>query len=94
MESVINDFTLNFKWIMNNLERYNEVFKNVFEVTEDSLQNEFSPDTIQSWDSITHLSLIESLEEEFDIMMDSEDILGLRSYRQGKDILAKYEVNF
>ena len=33
-----------------------------------------------------------SLEEAFDIMIDTDDIIDLSSYEKGKDILNKYEV--
>lgn len=79
---------------MDNLKRYNTVFASVFEVDENELNEDFKVGSVDNWDSITQLSLVSDLEDEFDIMIDSEDILGFRSYNEGKEILAKYEISF
>lgn len=77
---------------MNNLERYESVFKTIFMVSDDELINGFDVESVKKWDSITHLSLITAIEDEFDVMFDSDDILGLKSFEIGKQILAKYDV--
>ncbi|RUS02452.1 acyl carrier protein [Pectobacterium polaris] len=76
---------------MSNLEKYNSVFVEVFEVTEDMLPEYKYQDTA-SWDSVGHMTMIASLEESFDIMMDTEDIIDFSSYAKGKEILKKYDV--
>ena len=42
------------------------------------------------------MSLIAALEDAFDIMMDTDDIIDLNSYEKGKEILSKadYGVEF
>ncbi len=47
---------------------------------------------IPAWDSIGHMSLVAALEEAFDIMMDTDDIIDLSSYEKGKEILKKYDI--
>ena len=49
---------------------------------------------IELWDSVGHMSLVAALEDEFDIMIDTDDIIDLSSYEKGKEILAKYGVEF
>lgn len=80
---------------MNNLEKYNNAFIEVFEITEDQLTGLKYQD-IPAWDSVGHMNLIAALEEAFDIMMDTDDIIDLSSYEKGKEILAKddYGVEF
>lgn len=75
---------------MSNLEKYNKVFTKVLEITEDQLPNLKYQD-ITTWDSVGHMSLIAALEDTFDIMMDTDDIIDLSSYEKGKEILAKDE---
>ncbi len=77
---------------MTNLERYKNAFIEVFKVDEAELNQNFEAVNVKKWDSITHLSLCTAIEDEFDIMFDSEDMLELRSFEKGKEILAKYEV--
>ncbi len=78
---------------MKNIEKYNNAFKETFNVDEEELGPEFEASLVTNWDSIHHLSLITALEDIFYIMFDSEDLLGLRSYEIGKQILAKYGVD-
>lgn len=77
---------------MESLIKYNNVFITIFKTTESELNENFFAKNVDNWDSITHLSLITALEDEFDIMIDTEDLLELRSYEIGKQILAKYDV--
>jgi len=77
---------------MTNLEKYYTVFKSVFNVNEEVLNDEFAMGTTKIWDSITHLTLVTQIEDEFNIMFDAEDILELRSFEQGKEILKKYDI--
>lgn len=73
---------------MTNLEKYNNAFTETFEITADQLAGLKYQD-IEAWDSVGHMSLIAALEEAFDIMMDTDDIIDLNSYEKGKEILAK-----
>ena len=75
---------------MSNLEKYNEAFVNTFEITEEQLSGLKYQD-IAAWDSVGHMSLIAALEDTFDIMMDTDDIIDLSSYEKGKEILSKSE---
>ena len=75
---------------MTNLEKYNNAFMETFEITEDKLAGLKYQD-IAAWDSVGHMSLIGRLEDTFDIMMDTEDIIDFNSYEKGKEILSKTE---
>ncbi|MCD7789895.1 MAG: acyl carrier protein [Bacteroides thetaiotaomicron] len=75
---------------MTNLEKYNAAFMESLEVTADQLPG-LEYQQVPNWDSVGHMGLIASLEEAFDIMMDTDDIIDLSSYEKGKEILAKAE---
>ena len=80
---------------MDNLEKYNNAFMETFEITEEELTGLKYQD-IEAWDSVGHMSLVSALEDAFDIMMDTDDIIDLNSYEKGREILAKgdYGVEF
>ena len=59
---------------MTNLEKYNNAFTESFEITEDQLAGLKYQD-IEAWDSVGHMGLIAALEDAFDIMMDTDDII-------------------
>ena len=48
--------------------------------------------SIEEWDSVGHMTMIVALEEAFDIMMETDDIIDFGSYTKGAEILSKYEV--
>lgn len=75
---------------MSNLEKYNNVFIETFEIGEDQLSGLKYQD-IQAWDSVGHMGLIAALEDAFDIMMNTDDIIDFSSYEKGKEILGKDE---
>jgi acyl carrier protein len=77
---------------MENLEKYKTVFMDVFEVEVDVLNDAFSSTNVDSWDSITQLNLVTSIEDMFDVILDTEDILGFKSFENGKIILKKYNI--
>ena len=76
---------------MNNLEKYNAAFTEVFSITEADLAG-LEYQAITAWDSVGHMQLIAELEDAFDIMFDTDDIIDFSSYEKGKEILKKYEV--
>jgi acyl carrier protein len=77
---------------MSNLDRYNKVFIECFSVSPDQLNSEFVYQGIAAWDSIGHMSLISLLENEFDVMIEMDDVIDFGSYTIGIDILKKYDV--
>ena len=76
---------------MTNSEKYMNAFIENLGVEADCLEGLKYQD-IPNWDSIGHMSLIAALEEVFDIMLDTDDIIDFSSYEKGKEILAKYDV--
>ncbi len=77
---------------MNQLEKYNGIFCEEFGVDVEELNEAFDNVSVEAWDSIGHMNLISAIEEEFDIMLDGDDIMDFQSYVKGKDILRKYEI--
>lgn len=78
---------------MTNIEKYNTAFIEVFGVTGDVLNEDFSKENVGEWDSIHQLNIISILEESFDVMLEPEEIMELTSYGKGIEILNKYGVD-
>ena len=79
---------------MTNVEKLNNVFCETFQI-EKSMLPGLSYQSIPIWDSVGHMALIASLEQEFDIMMETDDIIDFSSFEKGKEILEKnYEITF
>lgn len=77
---------------MTNINRLNKIFCEVFSVGESALQSDFDKCHIEGWDSVRQLSLTTAVEDEFDIMLDADDILEFTSYDNAQKILRKYEI--
>lgn len=77
---------------MTNLEKLNGIFCEVFSVDAAVLGAGFDNKSIEGWDSVRQLSLTAAVEDNFDIMLDPEDILEFTSYENAKSILAKYDI--
>ncbi|CAD6540343.1 acyl carrier protein [Paraburkholderia metrosideri] len=77
---------------MTNKEKYDKVFMDCFSVPQDALNDQFVYQCVPAWDSVGHMGMIAALEETFDIMMETEDIIEFGSYPIGIEKLKKYAV--
>lgn len=77
-----------------NIERYNKIFTELFEVDESELDGNFNFGKAPNWDSLAHMELIAQLEDEFEIMFETDDITHFGGYENGKKILSKYGIEF
>ena len=76
---------------MANLETYTKVFCETLQIEESQL-NGLEYQGVELWDSVGHMTLMAALEDAFDIMLDTDDIVDFSSYEKGKEILKKYDV--
>ncbi len=79
---------------MTNIEKYNDIFKKMFNVPDNQLVNLAYKETAE-WNSMAQIALVAEIEEEFNLDFDTDDIFLLKSYTIGKDLLAtKFGVEF
>ena len=57
------------------------VVSQVLGIPADSITDDTSPETVESWDSLRHMDLVLSLEEAFGIRLTDERILALLDVR-------------
>ena len=67
-----------------------EVFKSTLNLADDFDKQELQYNVTQGWDSIAHMSIVAGLEEAFDCMLDTDDILDMSSYSEAVRIMDKY----
>lgn len=77
---------------MSNGDKYDQAFVSTFKIEVKELA-ELKYQDIPYWDSVGHMALMSELEEIFDIELDVDDIIDFSSYKYGKEILAKYDVD-
>lgn len=61
----------------------------VAQITDDLTYN-----TVAQWDSVAHMALIAAIEDAFDILIETEDVIDMSSFAKAQSILAKYGVSF
>ena len=74
------------------LERYKKTFVKSLSIEESNLKDNLEYNEIPEWDSIGHMTLMSGLEEEFNISIETEDIVDFSSFKKGIEILNKYNV--
>ena len=77
---------------MSNKEKYINAFVEGLEIGADEVTESLEYQGIPQWDSVGHMALIACLEDAFDIMMDTDDIIDFSSYTKGIEILKKYDI--
>jgi acyl carrier protein len=48
--------------------------------------------SIPAWDSVAHMTLVAAIDQEFDLMLDTDDIIGMSSVAKAEEILRKHGV--
>lgn len=79
---------------MSNQKKLVDSFVSALGVDQSIIVDTLEYNTIPQWDSIAHMALIAALEEAFDIMMDTDDIIDMSSVAKAREILAKYDIIF
>ena len=65
-------------------------FSEALGVSKESIVDTLQYNTIDEWDSVAHMNLIGEIEDRFDIMLDTDDIIDMSSFAKAKEIVAKY----
>lgn len=68
-------------------EKLTEVFMDVFDVEDITISDATTAADVEGWDSLTHISLIASVEDEFDIKFDMKAIQGLKNVGEMVNII-------
>ena len=79
---------------MNNEQKLREIFAEALQIDANLVTDNLSYNGIPEWDSIAHMTLIAEIDDAFDTMLDTDDVLELSSFAKAKEILAKYDVQF
>ena len=78
---------------MTNVEKLAKVFAETFGISEAETKG-LQYQGIEAWDSVGHMTLVAAIEDEFEIQMDTDDIIDMSSFEKAQEILAKYDIQF
>ena len=69
---------------------FRKIFAEFMTIPEDVDWSQVRYQEVEGWDSIAHMALIGELEDQFGIMLETDDVIDMSSYDKAKDIVAKY----
>lgn len=73
-------------------EQIGKIFSGLFGVSREACTDALSPKDIEAWNSVYHLTLVMSLEEEFGVQFSPDEIVELDSVGAIKAKLAQHGV--
>ncbi len=68
--------------------KLNEIFNDVFD-RDIELNESTQAKDVDGWDSLTHITLIAQIEEEFDIKFTMKEVLGMKNVGEMVDIILR-----
>jgi acyl carrier protein len=75
-------------------QKLKEVLARIFNVGISTIDEDASPDTIETWDSLRHMSLVLALEEEFGVELTDDQVVEVISYKLIKIVLREHGIEF
>ena len=74
------------------MDKLRNIFRESFDLGADHVVDDLAYRGIPTWDSVGHMRLVAAWESEFDIMLDTDDVLDLSSFAKAVELLRKYGV--
>jgi len=74
-------------------EKLVQIISAAFKIPAASVTDDLEYQSIPQWDSISHMLLISDIESNFNIVIDTQDVINLSSVGKAKEILRKYIPN-
>ena len=77
-----------------NENRLKKCFSESLGMPPDEIADGLAYNSVKQWDSVAHMALVAAIETEFDLMLDTDDIIGMSSVSVAREILRKHGVDF
>lgn len=71
-------------------EKLQNIFAEVLDIPLEQVTDTLAYGQHDKWDSMTHMMIIADIESQFDIMIDTDDIIDMSSFAKAKEIVSKY----
>lgn len=79
---------------METIYRYDSAFRRALGISETEQLEGLAYQGHEKWDSVGHMTLVATLEDEFSVTLDLDDVIDFESYLVGREILVRYGINF
>jgi acyl carrier protein len=71
------------------MKNIDDILSEVFRLEREQLHDQLTMDDIERWDSLTHMDLITSIEEELEIQLTMDDIMNMKNIKNIRAIVSK-----
>jgi acyl carrier protein len=68
------------------------IMSQVFDVPVEDIGSDASIESIDNWDSVNHMSMIMALEQSYEVLFETEEIIEMVSYRQIVHVLKQKRI--
>jgi len=80
--------------VASSMEKLKKAFVNALGVSPDDDFESTAYGETPGWDSVAHMVLIAEIEAACDIMLPTNDVIGMRNFLKAKEIVARNGVSF
>ncbi len=77
---------------MTDRDRLRGAFRTALGLADDAPVDELEYRGIDAWDSLAHLTLVAAIEDAFDVMLDTDEVIDLSSFDKAVEILERHDV--
>ena len=71
-------------------EQLKNAFAEALGIDEAQIDDDLKYNEIPEWDSVAHMTLVGEIEDSFEIMLDTNDIIDMSSFAKAKEIVSRY----
>jgi acyl carrier protein len=79
---------------MDNRQKLSAIVSTILHVPEERVTDDLSAENVETWDSLNHINLIGALEQEFGVILPTENLGDFMSLAQLKALLAGHGIAF
>jgi len=80
--------------VNSSLDKLKDAFVAALHVSRDDDFESMAYGQTQGWDSVAHMILINEIEAAFDIMLPTDDVIGMRNFLKAMEIVSRKGVSF
>jgi acyl carrier protein len=77
-----------------NEQRLKKCFAEALGLAPDAIVDGLAYNSVKQWDSVAHMALVAALESEFNVMLDTDEIIAMSTVAVARDIMRKHDVTF
>jgi acyl carrier protein len=74
------------------IEDLRKAFRVALDLSDDFAVDQLTYRQIRNWDSLAHMVLISEIEDRFDVLLDTDDVIDLSSFEKCLSILEKHGI--